>query len=140
MKAIVNRDNRNEKDRKFDNLWNRLCREANLSARQSMIVARYVRDIVERRMYEIQSADDMSWMLSLIESEGFGTDVKRGAKRLPRVQQKAADYRNEAYGHKCLDANGVWQTYDGCGLEHLQQKLLRHGVEYDLNLEGDDER
>lgn len=93
-----------------------------------------LRSIIERRIHEIESAVDMGWLLALIESEHFGTDVKRGAKRLPRVQQKAADYRNEAYGHKCLDANGVWQKYDGCGLQHLQQRLLRHGVEYDLKL------
>lgn len=139
MKAIVKKDNRSEIDREYDTLWNKLCREANLSARQSMLVARYLRSIIERRIHEIESAVDMGWLLALIESEHFGTDVKRGAKRLPRVQQKAADLRNEAYGHKCVDANGYWQRYDGCGLEHLQQKLLRHGVEYDLRLgEGDE--
>jgi hypothetical protein len=140
MKAILKKDNRNEIDREYDTLWNKLCREANLSARQSILVARYLRSIIERRIHEIESAVDMGWLLALIESEHFGTDVKRGATRLPRVQQKAADYRNEAYGHKCLDANGVWQRYDGCGLQHLQQKLLRHGVEYDFRLgePGDD--
>jgi hypothetical protein len=86
------------------------------------------------RIHEIESAKDMGWLLALIESEGFGTDVKRGAKRLLRVQQKCVDICNEAYGHECIDANGFWQKYDGCGLEYLQNRLARYEVEYDLAL------
>ena len=80
MKAILKKDNRNEIDREYDTLWNKLCREANLSARQSILVARYLRLIIERRIHEIESAVDMGWLLALIEREHFGTDVKRGAK------------------------------------------------------------
>lgn len=134
MKAIVKADNRSEIDRKFDNMWNKLCRDAKLSAMQSQVVSKYLRDIMGMRLHEIESALDMSWLLALIESEGFGTDVKRGAKRLVRVQQKCADVRNEAYGHSYVDANGFWQSYDGVGIERLKLKLWQYGVEYDTNL------
>ena len=134
MNVLIKRDRRSDIDRKFDDMWNRLCREANLSARQSILVARYLREIMGMRIHEIESAIDMGWLIALIESEKFGTDVKRGAKRLVRVQQKCADVRNEAYGHECIDANGFWQKYDGCGLEHLKMRLARHGVEYDTAL------
>ncbi len=134
MRAIIDRDKRSEIDRKFDDMWNRLCREAKLSTKQSMLVARYLREIMGMRINEIESAVDMGWIIALIESEKFGTDVKHGAKRLLRVQQKSADVRNEAYGRECIDANGFWQKYDGCGIEHLQSRLLRYGVEYDTKL------
>lgn len=134
MKAKINTDMRNPIDRKFDDMWNRLCREAKLTAKQSVLVAKYLRDIMGMRIHEIESAVDMGWLLALIESEKFGTDVKHGAKRLVRTQQKCVDIRNEAYGHKCVDANGFWQKYDGCGLEHLQNRLARYGVEYDTAL------
>jgi hypothetical protein len=134
MKAILQKDRRSKIDSRFDDLWNKLCRDANLSARQSMIVARYLREIMGMRIHEIESAKDMGWLISLIESEHFGTDIKRGATRLLRVQQKCADVCNEAYAHDCIDANGFWQKYDGCGIEHLQQRLAKYGVEYDTAL------
>lgn len=134
MKAILPKDQRSKIDSKFDDMWNKLCREANLSARQSMLVARYLREIIGMRIHEIESAKDMGWLLALIESEKFGTDVNRGAKRLLRVQQKCVDVCNEAFGHECIDANGFWQKYDGCGLEHLQKRLAKYGVEYDMAL------
>lgn len=137
MKAILKNDRRSKIDSKFDDLWNKLCREANLSAKQSMLVSRYLRDIMGMRIHEIESAKDMGWLLALIESEKFGTDAKHGAKRLLRVQQKCVDICNEAFGHECVDANGFWQKYDGCGIEHLQSRLAKYGVEYDANLGGE---
>ena len=134
MKTKVQLDKRNAIDRKFDDKWNRLVREARLSPKQSNLVARYLREIMGMRMLEIESAVDMGWLLALIESEKFGTDVSKGAKRLLRAQAKAVEIRNEAYGHDCVDANGYWESYDGCGIEHLQVRLARHGVEYDTNL------
>ena len=86
------------------------------------------------RLHEIEAACDMSWMLALIESEKFGTDVKRGAKRLIRVQQACADTRNEVYGHSFIDANGFNNSYDGCGLNRLQSRLRGYGVEYDTKI------
>lgn len=132
MKAIVERDRRCEIDKVFDNLWNKLCREARLTPIQSTLVAKYLRQIIEMRIHEVESAVDMGWLIALIESEHFGTDVSRGAKRLLRAQQYAANVRNEAYGHDAIDGNGVWQDYDNCGCEHLQVRLQRYGVEYDI--------
>ena len=134
MKAIINTDKRNDIDRKFDMMYNGMVAKAKLTPKQSQSVSRYLREIMGMRLHEIESARDMGWLSALIESEKFGTDTKRGATRLVRVQQKCVDIINEAYGHECIDANGYWQSYDGCGLEHLQQRLLRHGVEYDTTL------
>ena len=131
MNAIVKKDRRSEIDRKFDMMFNGMVAKAKLTPKQSQIVSRYLREIMGMRLHEIEAARDMGWLLSLIEVEHYGTDVKRGATKLLRVQQGMADIVNEAYGHDCIDANGYWQSYDGCGLEHLQQRLARHGVEYD---------
>lgn len=134
MKAIVNRDKRSEVDKKYDERWNKLCRDANLSARQSMVVAQYLREIMSLRIHEVESAVDMGWITALIEVEKFGTDVSRGAKKLIRCQQYAVDVRNEAYGNGCFNANGVWDKYDGGGLERLKIRLKNHGVEYETKL------
>lgn len=132
MKAIVNLDKRGELDKKWDKMWNDLVRSAKLTPIQSNLVGRYLRELLQLRMREVESACDMAWLLALIECENFGTDVSRGAKRLPRVQQHAADVRNEAYGKQCINANGQID-YDGCGLEHLKVRLARYNVEYDIN-------
>ena len=134
MKARVNLDKRSDADKKWDKLWNDLVRQAKLSPVQSNLVARYLRQIITLRINEIESAVDMGWLLALIESENFGTDVSKGATRLLRVQKHAAEVRNEAYGKGCVNANGVYDEYDGCGLEHLQVRLARYGVEYDTTL------
>lgn len=134
MKAIVKLDKRGDIDRAFDDMWNKMCKSAKLNYSQSMIVAQYLRDIMTRRIHEIESAVDMGWLIALIEGEKFGTDVKRGATRLMRAHQNAVNARNEGYGKGCVNANGVWDKYDGCGLEHLKVRLARYGVEYDTNL------
>lgn len=134
MKAIYKRDRRDDDDKKYDDLWNKLCRNARLNHMQSTLVSKYLRDIIGMRIHEIESAIDMAWLISLIESEKFGTDVKRGAKRLIRAQRYARDVANDEYGKGCVNANGVWDDYDGCGLEHLKLRLEKHGVEYDFNL------
>ena len=134
MKAIVNLDKRGEADKKFDDMWNKLCAKAKLTPIQSNLVANYLRELIGIRMHEIESAVDMAWLVALIESESFGTDVSKGAKRLLRVQQYAADVRNEAYGKGCVNANGTWDDYDGCGVEHLKVRLSRYGVEYDTGI------
>ena len=131
MNAIVKKDRRSEIDRKFDMMFNGMVAKAKLTPKQSQIVSRYLREIMGMRLHEIEAARDMGWLLSLIEGEHYGTNAKRGAIKLVRAQQRCADIINEAYGHECIDANGYWQSYDGCGLEHLQQRLARHGVEYD---------
>ena len=138
MKAIVNLDKRGEADKKWDKLWNDLVRSAKLTSMQSALVARYLRQIMSLRINEIESAVDMGWLIALIESEGFGTDVSKGAVRLLRAQKHAVEVRNEAYGKGCVNANNVWDKYDGCGLEHLQVRLARYGVEYDTKVEREE--
>lgn len=133
MDALVQLDKRSDIDKKYDKMWNDLCRNAKLTARQSTIVSYYLRELLTLRIHEVESARDMSWISALIEREGFGTDQKRGAVRLLRVQQLAADICNEAYSKECVNANGRIE-YDGCGIEHLQTRLRRHGVEYDMQL------
>ena len=134
MKAKVNLDKRNEVDKMYDDMYNKMVRSANLSAKQSVIVSRYLREIIGLRIHEIEAAVEMAYMIALIECEKFGTDVKRGAKRLVRVQKNAVDIRNKAYGYECIDANGSI-VYDGCGIEHLQTMLARYGVEYQTKLD-----
>lgn len=133
MKAIVNLDKRNEFDKKWDKMWNDLVRNAKLTPIQSTLVGRYLRELMGMRIHEVESAVDMGWLIALIEGENYGTDVKRGAVKLLRVQQNAVNARNEAYGKDCINANGVIE-YDGCGIEHLKARLSRYGVEYDTNL------
>lgn len=133
MDAIVQLDKRSELDKKYDKMWNKLCNQAKLTARQSTIVSYYLRELLSLRIHEVECARDMGWLASLIEGEGFGTDQKRGAVKLMRSQQLAADICNEAYGKECVNANGRIE-YDGCGLERLQARLKSHGVEYDMQL------
>lgn len=133
MKAKVELDKRTEFDKKWDNMWNSMVRNAKLNPMQVSIVGRYLRELMGMRVHEVESACDMAWILALIEKENFGTDVSKGATRLLRVQQYAVDKRNEAYGQTCLNANGRID-YDGCGVEHLQCKLKWYGVEYDTGI------
>lgn len=128
MNAKVTTDNRTELDKTYDKLWNKLCRDANLNARQKWIVQTYIRKILSTRMNEVQAATEMGYMLALIESESFGTRV--GSTRLLRVQEKARQHMQECYGAKCYDGNGVL-GYDGCGYERLVNRLESCGVEYD---------
>jgi hypothetical protein len=133
MKARVNLDKRCEMDKQWDKLWNEMVRSASLNARQSTIVGHYLRRLMGMRIHEVESARDMSWIAALVEREGFGTDVSRGATRIIRAQQYACDVCNEAYGKECINANGRIE-YDGCGLEHLKNRLAKYNVEYDTDL------
>lgn len=128
MNAKVELDKRSELDKKYDKLWNKLCRDAGLNPRQKFIVSKYIRDILGTRMNEVQAATEMAYMLSLIETMKYGTRV--GSTRLLKVQDRAREHINEVYGTKCLDANGIY-GYDGCGYERLVNRLKSNGVEYD---------
>ena len=130
MKAKVNLDRRCKEDKADDRAWDKLCRDAKLNPRQSMLVSQYLHDMISKRIRETESATDMSWMIALVDCEKFGTDAKRGAKRLPRDYKYAAHVRNDAYSHACIDANGVLQDYDMCGLAHLKNQLRNRGVEF----------
>lgn len=134
MKVKVIKDKRSEIDRKYDEMWNKLIRDANLNSRQRIIVANYLRELMALRIHEVESSVDMGWLIALIECEKFGTDVSKGAKRLMRCHQRCIDARNEAYQKGSINANGVWDKYDGCGLERLKIRLGRYGVDYDTNL------
>lgn len=138
MNVKVEKDRRSEVDKIFDKIYNKMVHDAKLTPRQENVVAAYMRKIMVMRMHEVESVVDMSWMISMIENEGFGTDPNRGATRLKRAQNGAAEVRNEAYGHECADANGFWHSYDGCGLEHLQVRLKRYGCVYEPRIEEDE--
>ena len=134
MKAKVNLDKRCHAEKIWDTMYNAMVRDAHLSPKQEAVVSIYIRNLIGLRIHEVESAVEMGYLVALIEGEKFGTDAKKGAKRLLRVQQNATAARNEAYGKECIDANGNL-TYDGCGLEHLQVRLARHGVEYQTRLD-----
>ena len=136
MKVKVKADNRSEIDKRFDSIYNKMVRDAHLSPKQENIVATYLHKIMQMRINEIEAAVEMSYLIALIESEHFGTEIKRGAKRLHRVQAYAAEAINEAFGHSCIDSAGFWNSYDGCGVERLKLRLERNGVEYDLKSFG----
>ena len=142
MKAIVNRDQRCEIDRRFDDCYNKMIRKARLTPQQINVVSAYMREIMEMRIHEIRGAVDISWILSLIEGEGYGTDPRRGAFRLQRAHKKAVDIRDEAFSQGSVDARGFWNSYDGCGYERLQARLARYGCEYedDVRVRNDTSR
>lgn len=138
MKAKVEKDRRSDVDKAFDKIYNKMVHDAKLTPRQENIVAAYMRKIMVMRMHEVESVVDMSWMLSAIENDRCGTDPKKGATRLVKLQNGAAEIRNEAYGHEFADSNGFWHSYDGCGLEHLQVRLKRYGCVYEPRIEEDE--
>ena len=131
MKAIVNKDPRSAIDRKWDEMFERLVRDASLNPKQRAIVRAYARELLSLKIHEIEGAIEMSYLLALIESEHFGTNSRRGAKRLRRVQSYAVDLINDAYGKGCIDSRGRCVSYDGCGYERLVLRLERHGIRYE---------
>ena len=128
MNAKVTLDKRNELDKKYDTMWNKFYKDANLNPKQKIVVQKFVRDLLGTRMNEVQASTEMAYMLALIEVERFGT--RHGATRLLRVQDRAREHINEVYGNKCIDANGAI-VYDGCGYERLVRRLESKGIEYD---------
>ena len=137
MNAIVNRDNRCEIDRRFDDLYNKMIREAKLTPKQVHVVRSYLHGIMKMRIYEIRGAADMSWILSLAEGEGFGTNASRGAFRLQRAHKRAVAIRDEAFSKGSMDARGFWNSYDGCGYERLQARMRGLGLEYEDDVRAD---
>lgn len=131
MKAIVNKDPRSAIDRKWDEMFEELCRKARLDPKQRALVKAYARDILSLKIHEIEGAIEMSYLAALIESEHYGTNAKYGATRLRRVQEKATEILDSAYGKGCYDARGRHLSYDGCGYERLVLRLERLGVYYE---------
>ena len=134
MKAIVNKDPRSAIDRKWDEMFEELCRKARLDPKQRALVRAYARELLGLKIHEIEGAIEMSYLISLIESEHFGTNAKYGAVRLRRVQEKATELIEDAYGKTCYDARGRHLSYDGCGYERLVLRLERHGIRYEGNI------
>lgn len=134
MKAKVNLDKRGKVAKREDELLNAMKRDANLNPRQFAIVGHYYRELIGLKIHETEAAVEMSYLIALIEGEKYGTDVGRGAVKIPRVQRNACEARNEAYGKSCVDANGVMNDYDGCGLEHLQIRLAKLGLDYETKI------
>ena len=133
MKVRVSADNRNEIDKRFDTLYNKMVRDARLSPKQENIVATYLHKIMQMRIHEVEGVVEMAYLIALIESERYGTDPKRST-RLHRVQATATEAINDAYGHSCIDSAGFWNSYDGCGYERMLSHLHRLGLEYENKL------
>ena len=129
MKAIVNKDPRSAIDRRWDEMFEELCRKARLDAKQRYLVKAYEHEILNLKIHETEGAVEMSYMLALIQTERYGTT--QGAKRLNRVQRRAVELINDAYGKGCIDAQGRAISYDGCGFERLQNKLKSCGIQYE---------
>ena len=134
MNARVELDRRGKVAKMYDEMLNAMKRAANLNPKQFAVVSKYIRDVIGLRIHEVEAAVEMSYLISLIEGEHYGTNVGKGATKIPRVQRNAVEARNEAYGHSCIDANGNIDTYDGCGLEHLQIRLAKLGLEYETKI------
>ena len=132
MNARVELDRRGMVAKKYDEMLNAMKRAANLNPKQFAVVLKYVREVIGLRIHEVEAAVEMSYLVSLIEGEKCGTG--KGATKIPRIQRNAVEARNEAYGHSCIDANGNIDIYDGCGLEHLQIRLAKLGVDYETKV------
>lgn len=126
MKRKVELDNRCNFDKKYDRMFDKMVRDANLSPKQKYIVSQYLKTIIGENVKEVENAMDMGYAIGLIEVEHFGHNKR--ATKLPRLQKYVREVVNEAYGNDCIDANGRIH-YDGCGIGHLEVRLSRHGVE-----------
>ncbi len=127
MKVKVELDKRCEHDKKYDQMFNKMVRDANLSPKQKHIVSKYISTVISEKVREVEDAMDIGFWIGLIEVEHFGCNKR--ATRLPRLQKYVRDVVNEAYGKECIDANGHL-VYDGCGIDYLKLRLERHGVEF----------
>ena len=128
MKAKVELDKRNDLDKRYDRLFDKMVRDAHLTPKQKYIVINYIEKVTGEKVREVENAMNMGFWIGLIEVEHFGHNKR--AIKLPRLQNYVRDVVNEAYGKDCIDANGRI-CYDGCGLEHLKNHLARHGVEFE---------
>lgn len=135
MKARVIKDRRSDVDRQYDEMFNKMVRDAALNARQRVIVQTYLRSIVRIKLHETEAVMEMAYLLALIKSEKFGTDAKRST-RLKRVQKAASEELNDVYERGCVNANGFLEDYDGCAVERLQARLSNLGIEYETKIGG----
>ena len=127
MKAKVKLDRREEQDKRYDMLFEKMARDANLNPRQRYIVQEYLRGIIHEKIQEVEDAMSIGFWIGLIEEFGFGCNER--ATRLPRLHKYVREVLNTAYDRDCIDANGVID-YDGCGLIRLKNRLRTHGVKF----------
>lgn len=135
MKVQVVKDRRSENEKIFDDMWNKMVRDASLNARQRVTVQTYLRSLLRIKMNEVMAAMEMAYLLALIKSEKFGTDPRK-SKRLLRVQKAAAEELDDVYKKGFINANGVWDDYDGCGVDRLKSRLANYGLDYDAKIGG----
>ena len=127
MKAKVVLDKREDFDKKYDILFEKMVRDASLNPRQKYIVSHYLKSIIGEKIREVENAMDMGFWIGLIELFKFGHNKR--ATRLLRLQKYVRDLLNEAYGVDCVNANGQIE-YDGCGMYRLKNRLKNYGIEY----------
>lgn len=128
MKAIVKTDNRPERDKYYDKLWDRFVRDAKLTPMQARIAHEYLMTNTKERLREFIDINFMASILALIENFGWGTTAT--STRIPRFRNAVNDILEEVFDHQSLSGD-VMYKYDGCGFERLRIRLHRHGVEYD---------
>lgn len=105
-----------------DREWNALCRTAGLSRKQQILVGAYCDKQIKRKINETENAIRFGAFIHLRDRYAFGK------MRLIRFDRAVTEIVNDAYSKECVDANGKLQNWDGCGLEHLEQKLHSMGI------------
>ena len=135
MNVKVVKDRRSEIEKRFDEMFNKMVRDAGLNARQRVIVQTYLRNLMRLKINEVEAVMEMSYLLALIKSEKYGTDP-RNSTRLKRVQKAAAEELDDVYQKGFINANGVWDDYDGCGIDRLKSRLANYGIDYDTKIGG----
>lgn len=135
MNVKVVKDRRSYIEKRFDEMFNKMVRDAGLNARQKVIVQTYLRNLMRIKINEVEAAVEMSYLLALIKSEKFGTDPRKST-RLKRVQKAAAEELDDVYQKGFINANGMWDDYDGCGIERLKARLGNYGIDYDTKIGG----
>ena len=65
MKVKVKADNRSEIDKRFDSIYNKMVRDANLSPKQRNIVDTYLHKIMQMRVNEVEAAIEMAYLVAL---------------------------------------------------------------------------
>lgn len=125
MKIKPKLDRRGDEDyQKIDDKeWNALCRSAGLSRRQQILISAYLDKQMKRKINEVQAATKYGAYIYLREKYRFGF------KRIAQFERGVTDVLSDAYGKESIDANGHYQTWDGCGIEHLEHRLRQIGID-----------
>lgn len=124
MKILGKADKRSKHDyqKQQDDAWSRACRQAKLTVQQQIIIGSYLDREIGDKIHEIVSAVKCASYIYLREKYEFG------AQRLRSFNRGVSSLLNDSYGRETVDANGKNQQWDGCGIEHLEQKLKNLGI------------